>query len=120
MNHRAPVNAKTRINQSMFRILLALGAEQMHGYAIMQAFEEKTGGRERILPGTLYASLARMVKDGLVTELEDSEDGTSGGPRRRYYRRTEAGLAVARAESERIQVLLEVALGEDLLPGSVG
>jgi len=108
------------INQSMFRILLALGAEQMHGYAIMQALAEKTGGRERILPGTLYASLARMVKDGLVAELEDSGDESSGGPRRRYYRRTETGLAVAKAESERIQVLLDVALAEDLLPQSAG
>lgn len=108
------------INQSMFRILLALGAEQMHGYAIMQALAKKTGGRERILPGTLYASLARMVRDGLVAELNHAGDEASGGPPRRYYRRTEMGLAVAREESERIQVLLEVALAEDLLPQSSG
>ena len=92
----------------------------MHGYAIMQAFAAKTGGRERILPGTLYASLARMAKDELVEELDEVRGEASGGPRRRYYRRTEAGLAVARAESERIQVLLEVALAEDLLPQSAG
>ena len=108
------------INQSMFRILLALGAEEMHGYAIMQAFAAKTGGRERILPGTLYASLARMVKDELVEELDGAAGEASGGPRRRYYRRTETGLAVARAESERIQVLLEVALAEHLLTQSAG
>jgi len=104
----------------MFRVLLALGAEQMHGYAIMQALSEKTGGRERLLPGTLYASLARMVKDGLVEESDAPGDEASGGPSRRYYRRTALGLEVARAESERIQVLLDVALAEDLLPESAG
>ena len=75
-----------------------------------------TGGRESILPGTLYAALARMVDDGLVQESE-ARDDTSGGPARRYYKRTAFGRAVARAESERLRALLEVARSQNILGG---
>jgi DNA-binding PadR family transcriptional regulator len=100
----------------IFRILLALSEQTLHGYAIMQAFAGKTGGRERILPGTLYSSLARMVEDGLVEELDPPGDETSGGPQRRYYRRTTLGKAVARAEAERMRVLVDVARAGKVLP----
>jgi DNA-binding PadR family transcriptional regulator len=103
------------LKQSTYGILLALGDGELHGYGIMQSLEEKTGGRESILPGTLYASLARMASDGLVAELDTPEGDGSGGPKRRYYRRTELGRAVAREESERLRVLLRVASEQDIL-----
>jgi len=106
------------LSQPVFRILLALSDQRLHGYAVMQAFADKTGGRARILPGTLYSSLARMVEDGLVEELDPPHDDNSGGPQRRYYRRTALGKAVARAEAERLSVLLEVARAEQILPES--
>ena len=106
------------LNQTAFRTLLVLGDGQMHGYGVMQALAEKTGGRERILPGTLYASIARMVQERLLEEIDSSEPDASGGPKRRYYRRTEFGTAVARAESERMQALLKLAQAEKILPES--
>jgi DNA-binding PadR family transcriptional regulator len=106
------------LKQSIYQVLLALGNEQMHVYGVMRALAEKTGGREKILPGTLYASIARMVEEGLVEELEAPEDDSSGGPQRRYYRTTTLGQAVARAESERLRVLLDVARSEKILPES--
>lgn len=99
----------TPLKHSTYQVLVALGEEEMHGYGIMQTLSEKTGGRESILPGTLYAALARMVDEGLLDEREAPEDDASGGPPRRYYRRTELGRVVARTESERLRVLLEVA-----------
>lgn len=90
----------------------------MHGYGIMQWISDKSGGKERMLPGTLYSSLARLVRDGLVEELDPPEDQGSRGPRRRYYRRTELGREVAVAESLRLRALLEIATGQDLLPGN--
>jgi DNA-binding PadR family transcriptional regulator len=105
------------LKHSTFRVLLALAdGELLHGYAIMQAVSEMTDGRETILPGTLYAALARMVDEGLVEEEE--ADDPSGGPRRRYYRRTNFGRAVARAESERLRTLLDIALAQKILPGA--
>jgi DNA-binding PadR family transcriptional regulator len=89
--------------------------ESLHGYAIMQAVAEMTQGRETILPGTLYAALARMVDEGLV-ETQDAPDGDpSGGPARRYYRRTSFGRAVARAESERLRALLDIAVAQRII-----
>ena len=103
------------LKHSTYQILLALGDESMHGYGVMQALSEKTDGRESILPGTLYAALARMVEDGMVEEVEPPADDESGGPRRRYYRRTALGREVARAESERLRGLLDLAARQNML-----
>jgi DNA-binding PadR family transcriptional regulator len=105
------------LKHSTYQVLLALGdGEAMHGYAIMQAVSAMTDGREAILPGTLYAALARMVDEGLVTESMPKDDA-SGGPPRRYYQRTRFGRAVARAESERLRALLDVARAQNMLGG---
>ena len=106
------------LKHSTYGVLLALADEELHGYAIMQALSEVTQGREAILPGTLYAALARMVDEGLVELREGPDDDPSGGPRRRYYRRTTFGRAVARAESERLRALLDVARAQRILPRS--
>jgi DNA-binding PadR family transcriptional regulator len=107
------------LKQSIYRVLLALGdGEWLHGYAIMQAVSQMTRGRETILPGTLYAALARMVDEGLVEAREAAEDDPSGGPKRRYYRRTRFGHAVARAESERLRALLDIAVAQKIIPGN--
>jgi DNA-binding PadR family transcriptional regulator len=102
------------LKHATFQVLLALGdGDSMHGYAIMQAVAAMSEGRESILPGTLYAALARMVDEGLVAESAPQDDA-SGGPARRYYRRTNFGRAVARAESERLRALLEVARAQKI------
>jgi DNA-binding PadR family transcriptional regulator len=104
------------LKHSTYLVLLALADEELHGYAIMQAVAEMSEGRDTILPGTLYAALARMVDEGLVEE-RDGPDDLSGGPKRRYYRRTGFGRAVARAESERLRALLDVARAQKILSG---
>ena len=101
------------LKHATFQVLLALGDDSMHGYAIMQAVSAMSEGRESILPGTLYAALARMVDEGLVAESAPQDDA-SGGPARRYYRRTSFGRAVARAESERLRALLDVARAQKI------
>ena len=107
----------TPLKHSTYQVLLALGdGDAMHGYAIMQAVSTMTDGREAILPGTLYAALARMVDEGLVTESTPKGEA-SGGPARRYYQRTSFGRAVARAESERLRALLDVARAQNMLGG---
>lgn len=98
-----------------YHVLLALGRDALHGYAMMQALEDKTEGRDALLPGTLYATLARMVERGLIEPLaEPPEPGADA--RRRYYRVTELGREVARAESARMRRLLGVAEAEKLAP----
>ena len=106
------------LKHSTYQVLLALDdGESRHGYAIMQAVSAMTDGRETILPGTLYAALARMVDEGLIETREGPADDPSGGPKRRYYRRTSFGRAVTRAESERLRALVDIAEARKILPG---
>lgn len=97
-----------------YHVLLALGDETLHGYGIIQAFEELTGGAETLLPGSLYAALGRMVQDGVIEEAAPPPDDSSSGPPRRYYRMTARGRAAARAESARRARLLELARARGL------
>ena len=98
-----------------FHVLLALGDQALHGYGMMRSLEEKTEGRDTLLPGTLYTTLARMVTRGLLEALaEPPEEGADA--RRRYYRATALGRAVARAETARLARLLKVAAANRLVP----
>jgi DNA-binding PadR family transcriptional regulator len=117
MNENADPKALLPLSPPVYHVLLALGADAMHGYAIMQAFADKTSGEEALLPGTLYATIARMVDAGLIEELPEPP-ADSSDKRRRYYRVTKFGRAVAKAESERIHRLLAVARREQLAPDS--
>lgn len=98
-----------------YHVLLALGEDALHGYGMMQSLDEKTGGRDALLPGTLYTTLARMVGRGLLEQLSEPPDPQADA-RRRYYRATPLGRAVARAESARLARLLEVAAAARLVP----
>lgn len=106
------------LSPPVFHVLLALGDDVLHGYAIMQRFEELTGGEDQLLPGTLYATLARMVELGLIEEARAPRGERSGGAPRRHYRATARGRAAARAEGERMRRLVEVAKKQALLPGT--
>jgi DNA-binding PadR family transcriptional regulator len=72
-----------------FGILLALSLRPRHGYEIMSQVEDDSGGRVRLGPGSLYASIKQLRERGLVEEV----DADGGDSRRRYYRLTTAGRA---------------------------
>jgi DNA-binding PadR family transcriptional regulator len=97
-------------------ILITLGDRILHGYGIIQELKDRTGGKETLLPGTLYSSLARMAAQGLVEETERLGEPGSGGPKRRYYRTTASGRLAARAEMRRMEMLLAVARATNLIP----
>ncbi len=97
------------LSAPMLHILLALGHQRLHGYGIMQSIAEKTDGRARILPGTLYTTLNRMLAKGLLEEASPPGDAPDDDRRRSYYQVTAMGHEVVAAESERMSVLLEVA-----------
>jgi DNA-binding PadR family transcriptional regulator len=104
------------LTPAVFNILLVLGSEAKHGYGIMQEVERRTGGREKLLPGSLYATIARMVEEGLIEEV--AQRGVAER-RRRSYRLTRFGRAVARAEALRMAQLVKRAREQDLFPGAV-
>ena len=106
------------LSPPVFNVLLALGDSAMHGYAMMQGLEAKTGGAETLLPGTLYATIARMVDGDLIEECDPPADASDR--RRRYYRITSFGREVAVAESSRLERLLAIARAENLIPEGSG
>src|SRR5437868_10720553 len=102
------VEGQLPVPPAVFHILIALGEGEKHGYAVMQEVAERTGGKVRMSPGTLYGSIRRMLEEGLIEELfRRGRDAAPGNDeRRRYYRVTRFGRAVAAAEAERITALL--------------
>jgi DNA-binding PadR family transcriptional regulator len=101
-----------------FHILLALVDEERHGYAIIQDVETRTQGELRLSAGTLYRSIARMVEQGLISEVS-TRRAAGDDPRRRYYRLTPFGIAVARAEMRRLSDLVRMARARGLKPETV-
>lgn len=85
------------MTETGFYILLCL-QEQMHGYNIVQTVERMTEGEIRISPGTMYGSLGKMEKDGLIEFIREEE-------KRKIYHITELGMEVLTLEKKRIRRL---------------
>lgn len=105
------------LTPAVFHILLALADGEKHGYAIMQEIGARTEGTMRLGPGTLYGSIQRMLKDGLIIEAQERADIAHGDERRRYYRLTSFGLRVLQAEARRLEQLVRIAQHKQVLPG---
>jgi DNA-binding PadR family transcriptional regulator len=90
-------------------MLLALSEGERHGYALKREIARRTKGKLNLGPGVLYGSIQKMLDQGLIQESHDRPDPHLDDERRRYYRLTPFGLAVARAEAVRMRELLEAA-----------
>lgn len=85
------------MTETAFYILLCLQNEN-HGYGIVQKVREITGGQVNLSPGTMYGSLSKMEKDGLI-EFVREED------KRKMYKITPLGREVLKLETARIERL---------------
>jgi|SRR5579872_4766831 len=92
-----------------FHILMALADDDRHGYAIIQDIEARTAGALKLSAGTLYRSIQRMLDQGLLVETSERPAPEFDDERRRYYRITKLGTAVARAETRRLMQLVKLA-----------
>jgi DNA-binding PadR family transcriptional regulator len=90
-------------------VLIALGPEERHGYAIMQEIERMTDGATRLGPGGVYTTIRRLLEDGLIEECDERPDPEVDDQRRRYYRLTGTGRAMAGAEVRRLDSLVRAA-----------
>ncbi|MGA7312689.1 MAG: helix-turn-helix transcriptional regulator [Silvibacterium sp.] len=89
-----------------FHILLSLAGGEQHGYGIMQEVLNRTTGRVRLWPATLYGSIKRLIEAELIEESDERPAPELDDPRRRYYRLTALGRRVLDAECERLQELV--------------
>ena len=93
--------------QAQFHVLVALTAGDRHGYAIMGAVEESSGGLVRMGPATLYGTLAKLVDRKLIEE-SDRRPADDDDARRRYYHLTALGCEVCQAEADRLAALVRI------------
>ena len=98
-----------------FHILLSLAVEDRHGYAIIQDVAARTSGAVKLSAGTLYRSIQRMLEQDLLEELRTRPAPEDDDERRRYYRITPFGEAVARAEARRLTSLVKLAKATGLV-----
>ena len=104
------------LRPSVFHILLALADGDLHGYGIMQEVAEHTAGQIRLGPGTLYGAIKRLLSDKLIIEVDERPDPELDDERRRYYRLTDFGQRVLKAEVRRITKMVAVAQRKKLIP----
>src|SRR5512147_729337 len=85
------------LKPAALHVLLALAEQDRHGYGILQAVRELSGGCVRLQTGSLYRHLSRLIDDGLVAEspsprrVEDPRRGT-------HYHLTAAGRRTVERE----------------------
>jgi DNA-binding PadR family transcriptional regulator len=99
-----PLLSERPMAPAVFQILIALADQPLHGYGIMLDIAQRSAGKVKLSPGTLYGSIKQMLEDGFIEEV-------AGPPavddeRRRYYRLTGAGREAARQEMARMSALL--------------
>ena len=114
---RSDVDALLPLPLATFHILLALAEDDRHGYAIIQDVAARTAGELKLSAGTLYRSIQRMLEDGLIVEVRERPAPELDDERRRYYRITPFGAAVARAEAGRLTELVKLARSAGFAPG---
>ena len=98
----------------IFLMLMELTRKPAHGYALKEALYEASDGRLDLGPGTLYRSVKWLLDEGFTTE-ETGPGGDDGDERRRVYRITPLGRAVAAAEAQRLAKLVDAARAEKLI-----
>ncbi|MFI5908376.1 PadR family transcriptional regulator [Dactylosporangium sp. NPDC051541] len=94
------------MREPTFLILTALADSPRHGYGILHEVAELSGGRVRLLTGTLYTALDRLTAEFLV---EPDREEVVDGRVRRYYRLTSSGLEALTAETARLRELAAAA-----------
>src|SRR5438270_8697555 len=105
---RKPPEAFLPLKSNWLHILLSLVGAEQHGYGIMQEVLERTDGKVRLWPATLYGTLKRLIDEELIEESGERPAAELDDARRRYYKLTRLGRRVLAAESQRLEDLVRV------------
>ncbi|MGH9320630.1 MAG: PadR family transcriptional regulator [Vicinamibacteria bacterium] len=96
------------LKPTVFLILLALAERERHGYNLVKAVEARVPGM-RIEPANLYRTLRTLKREGLIAESSHRPDPELDDSRRRYFKITDRGARLARAEANRLAKLVRLA-----------
>ncbi|MEZ4725629.1 MAG: PadR family transcriptional regulator [Caldilineaceae bacterium] len=113
MLHQRESYAALPLTEAAFFILLSLAPKPKHGYAIMKEVESLSHNRVNLSTGTLYGAIKRLLEQGWIEPIEETEcaAGKPGEPKRgrKAYALTDLGRRILQAETERLQSLVAVA-----------
>ena len=98
----------------VFQVLLALADGERHGWSLVREVQQRDGFT-RIMPGNFYRTLRAMLADGLIAEAHERPAPDEDDERRRYFRLTALGEAVAAAEAGRLEAAVLEARAKRLL-----
>jgi len=104
------------LKPNWFHVMLSLAHDDQHGYGIMQDVLQRTDGKVRLWPATLYGTLKRLLDEGLIEESDRRPDPEVDDQRRRYYRLTSFGRRVLSAECARLEDLVRLVHAKRLTP----
>jgi DNA-binding PadR family transcriptional regulator len=108
MEHSTLVESFLPLKPHWFHVLLSLAEQEQHGYGIMQEVLERTAGKVRLWPATLYGTIKRLMEEGLTEEAGGRPASEHDDARRRYYRLTPLGRRVLKAECQRLEELVRI------------
>jgi len=106
------------LTPAVLHILLALSTKERHGYGIMKQVDADSRGKVNMGPGTLYGSLGRMMKAGLIRESDKKIDPDMDDERRVYYKISGLGEKALAAELKRYREVVAVVEHKRLSPNT--
>ncbi len=109
------VDAILPLKPTDFLVLMMLADKERHGYGIVPDIAEHTRGQIRLVPGTLYSVLRRLMNLQVIEEPPHRPAPDLDDERRRYYRITALGSRVLAAEAERMRELVAVAESRNII-----
>ena len=115
MAKKKSVESYLPLTPAVFHVLLSLADGEKHGYVISKEIALRTGNEVRLSAGTLYGIIKRLLEDGFIEESDERPDFSLDDQRRRYYRLTKAGSALAEAEAERLERVLAMARAKHVI-----
>lgn len=115
MGKKRTIESYLPLTPALFHVLLALADGEKHGYVISKEIARRTNDEVKLSTGTLYGIIKRLLDDDLIEESAERPDFSLEDQRRRYYRLTKLGKAVAEAEAERMERVLALARAKHVL-----
>ena len=115
LGKKRTIDSYLPLTPALFHVLLALADGEKHGYVISKEIAWRTNNEVKLSTGTLYGIIKRLLDDALIEESAERPDFSLDDQRRRYYRLTKLGKAVAEAEAERMERVLALARAKHVL-----
>jgi DNA-binding PadR family transcriptional regulator len=118
MSHDHEIAELQPVTPLTLHVLVALAQGPMHGYAVIKAVARSSEGTIAPGAGTFYSAINRMDKQGLIAELPSDQEHASPGRPRRTFELTDRGRRLLKAETARLQRLVDEARAADATAGA--